>query len=157
MQTSPSLPASSCHFTPALARLLSEIGFAAIFRGQLADARIIFTTLRTFRPDQDFPTIGLALIAIAESAPNEAIALLQEQIPRVPDTRNLHAFLSLALLFAGRREDSRLLLRQHAAQPAEPVLQRFWQVIEDRLQHDTSPASVDWMRPYLHDKTERTS
>ncbi len=156
MDTSPPLPPPPCSgsVTPTLVKLLAEIGFLAISQGQLADARIIFTTLRAFRPDQDFPAIGMALIAIAENAPHNAITLLQEQIPRVPDSRNLHAFLGLALLFAGRHDDSRRLLRQHAALPDEPALQALWTAIDRKLQQVTSPASVDWTRFPTHDKME---
>lgn len=140
----------------SLAKQLTEVGFLAISRRRLADARVIFHALRRFRPDQDFPVIGLALIALTEQALPQAIALLREQIPRVADDRHLQAFLALALLLVGRRTDSQQLLRQHAPRPADPALQAFWLTLGEHLQHATSPASVDWTRLSLPDWKEQT-
>ena len=84
-------------------RFLSEIGFmaASLGLGQLATR--IFRGIQTFRPDQPFVFIGLALAHMLVGSWTEAIYILRDEgLRTIPDSHELQLYLSL-VLFASQQ------------------------------------------------------
>lgn len=87
------------------ARLLAEIGFLGIGRGEGADAADIFATLRLLRPQDDAGPIGLALAALGAGACDQA----QDILARAPQTEAVVAFAVMAHAMGGDRAQAELL------------------------------------------------
>jgi predicted Zn-dependent protease len=129
-----------------VAGALTEVGFAAIFNRQLAEAQTIFTALRSFRPDCDFPIMGLALIAVQSGQMQGAVNLIQEGLVKFPESANLKSLFVLALMLSGRRKESSDLLQSVASTVKEPLILAFCQALRDEMARRTSPAACDWKR-----------
>jgi len=60
-------------------KLLTEIGFIALWSGLVREAEVIFNGIQAARPHGEAGTIGMAMVHLAESRVEEAIALLRSQ------------------------------------------------------------------------------
>lgn len=91
-------------------RRLTEIGFVAAGRGDVARAQRIFAPLLMLRPKRAFPRIGLAMAWLNFRRPQEAARVLAEGVADVEDCPEekalLCAYLGLALQFGGERAKS---------------------------------------------------
>ena len=93
-------------------RLLTEIGFLASARGDVARAEVIFGALLLSRPDAAFPRVGLATALMNASRPGEAAALLAKTVNLTgADADLVQAMLGLALQLDGKTAQSSRVLR----------------------------------------------
>ena len=89
-------------------KLLTEVGFLAASRGEVAQAEGIFSGLQRLRPERGFSYIGLAVALLNNRRYDQAATLLFEALERVnSDERDeVNAFLGLALQLGGRTSES---------------------------------------------------
>lgn len=94
-------------------RLLTEIGFLASARGDVARAEAIFSALLLLRPDQAFAHVGLATALMNARRPGDAAArLAAARIPQGADEDMVQAMHGLALQLDGRVSQSQRVLRE---------------------------------------------
>lgn len=94
-------------------QLLTQAGFLAAGRGNVAAALRIFQALALLRPDQAFGYVGLGSALMNAGRAGEAVQRLQSvQLPPGAEADMLDSFKAVALQLAGRHSESRLLLRQ---------------------------------------------
>lgn len=74
-------------------KLLTEIGFIALWSGLFCEAEVIFRGVHAARPQGEAGAIGLAMVHLAENRVDEAIALLRSQRRSVAS----RVYLGLAL------------------------------------------------------------
>ncbi len=129
-----------------LAKILAEVGFSTIFSGNLAQARIIFETLRTFRPDCNSHVVGFALIAIAGKEAKVAIVELQNVLRQNPDNKDVQALLGLALFMNGNYKESTEIVNEITASNAEPSVLNFSKALREELAYRVSPADLQWAK-----------
>ena len=99
----------------AHARLLTEVGFLAAGRGDVARADVIFGALRLWRPGQAYPWLGLAVARLNAGKADEAVTILEQaHCADAEDAALLDAWRGLALQLAGCCVQSRLLLEKVA-------------------------------------------
>lgn len=88
-------------------RLLVNVGFVAISKGEPGVAADIFVAVRLLRPKQEAGYIGGALAALIAGDPDAAVQLAES----APDTPAARAFRGLALLRSGDVRRARGSLR----------------------------------------------
>lgn len=93
---------------------LTEVGFLASARGDVARADAIFMALERLRPAGVFVHVGRAMAYLNAGRCDDAAALLERGLAQVPaqDRAELQAFRGLALQLAGRRSESLRALEQ---------------------------------------------
>lgn len=97
------------------AHLLTQVGFLAAGRGDVARAQRIFEALALLRPGRCFAHIGLATALLNASRATDAVQKLQAvRLPDGPEQDMLEAFKGLALQLAGRSGESAYVLRRVA-------------------------------------------
>lgn len=97
------------------ARLLTEVGFVAAARGDVARADAIFGALRMLRPGQAYPLIGLAVARMNAGLAGEAVALLEQACHGgVEDRELLQAWRGFALQLDGKAGQSLRVLNEAA-------------------------------------------
>lgn len=102
------------------ARLLTEVGFVAAARGDVARADAIFGILRVLRPGQAYPLIGLAVARLNAGLAGEAVTLLEQACRgSVEDRGLLLAWRGFALQLDGKAGQSLRVLNE-AAQGGGP-------------------------------------
>ncbi|MET4580098.1 tetratricopeptide repeat protein [Ottowia thiooxydans] len=115
MSTASSLPDSSD------IHLLTEIGFLASARGDVARAEPIFRALLLLRPEKAFPHVGLATALMnARRAGDAATHLATASLPPGEDSDMVQAMHGLALQLDGRISQSQRVLREVAKQADRP-------------------------------------
>lgn len=82
------------------ARLLAEIGFLGISRGLIQPSEVVFAALARVRVEDDAPAIGLAMVALAQGAPDRAANVLQHARQSEP----VMAFRAIAHAQLGERD-----------------------------------------------------
>lgn len=89
-------------------RMLTEVGFLAGTRGDLASARAIFGALELCRPTACFPYIGLASALLGWRKHDEAVRTLDRGLALVDSSEvaEMQAMRALALHLAGRASES---------------------------------------------------
>ncbi|WP_255568715.1 hypothetical protein [Comamonas sp. NLF-1-9] len=93
-------------------RLLTEIGFLAAGRGELARAEAIFGALALLRPERAFAHVGIALALINRGRPGEAAARTERvHLPAGPERELLAAVRALALQLDRRNAEATRLLQ----------------------------------------------
>lgn len=93
--------------------LLTEIGFLASARGDVARAEVIFGALLILRPDRAFAHLGLAIALMNARRPGDAAdQLAAARIPAGADADMVQAMHGLALQLDGRQAQSRRVLRE---------------------------------------------
>lgn len=127
-----------------LAKILAEIGFFAVLNGRLAQARIIFDSLRLFRPNCHSHVIGFALIAIAEKQPKVAITELQNVLRKTPENESLQAVLGLALFLNGNYKESTKIIEKITASDVEASVLNFSKALREELAYRVSPVDLQW-------------
>ncbi|MDB5795689.1 MAG: putative system TPR-repeat lipoprotein [Noviherbaspirillum sp.] len=127
-----------------LARILAEAGFHAIARRRLKEARLIFETLRMFRPTRDFPIVGLALTAMESRDYKAATSLLKDGSRLAPDSAALQGLLALALMFEGKKIESAQLAQSVIGAGTESSAVRFAKELQKELARRTTPTAVQW-------------
>lgn len=101
------------------ARVLTEVGFLAAGRGDVARADVIFQALRALRPGRAYPWLGLAVARLNAGRADEAVRLLEQGEASAAAERGLlAAWRGLGLQLAGRTAESTRLL-QACAQGGE--------------------------------------
>lgn len=103
----------------AEAKLLSEIGFIAAYRGDVVLADAVFDSLARLRPNRAYPWIGKSLARFHKGKADEAAALLERQIPQMAadEIGVLQAWRGMALQLSGHTSQAQTLLEQVAAVP----------------------------------------
>ncbi|HAO34173.1 MAG TPA: hypothetical protein PLP22_11860 [Candidatus Competibacter sp.] len=95
---------------------LTAIGFLAADHGLNTEGEAIFHGLSAFRPDSEYPLIGLALTQIGAGRHDAALSTLNERALRVnPASATAKCFVGLALKLAGRVQESERWLQEVAA------------------------------------------
>lgn len=97
-------------------RMLADIGFSAVSRGEVANAEAIFAGLTAARPDNEAGPIGTALVNLHRGQAEEAAAILR----RFPGSDAAQLFLGMALHRAARDTEARTVLEALAATASEP-------------------------------------
>ncbi len=92
----------------ATARLLAEIGFLGISRGLTGPSEVVFAALARLRPQDEVSAIGRALVALAQDAPDRAVAALRA----VPQSEAVLAFRCVAHARLGERAEAEELLAE---------------------------------------------
>ena len=82
---------------PGLARLLTEVGFLAIDQKDWPRAHQIFSVLKEFRSESEFPYVGLVLIELLQSRFEAAAAEVAQGLVKVPESRALIELLDIVL------------------------------------------------------------
>ncbi len=96
-------------------QLLTQVGFLAAGRGDVAAALRIFEALALLRPDRSFAFVGLTIALLNAGRASEAVQRLDTvHLPGGPESDMLEAFKGLALQFAERRGESTYVLRRVA-------------------------------------------
>lgn len=104
-------------------RLLTEIGFLAAGRGDLARAEAIFSALVLLRPDKAFAHVGLAMALMNRGRHGEAAARIERVLlPAGPERDLLGAIRAMALQLDRRNAEATRLLRSIAHQHIDPGL-----------------------------------
>lgn len=94
-------------------QLLTQVGFVAAGRGDVAAAQRIFEPLALLRPECSFAYVGLATALLNAGRATQAVQRLQAvHLPAGPDADMLDAFKGLALQLACRGGESTYVLRQ---------------------------------------------
>ncbi len=126
------------------AKILAEVGFSAIFNGCLAQARVIFDTLRLFRPGCNSHVIGFALIAMAEKEAQVAISALESVLRQAPDNRDVQAILGLAFFLSGNYKESTKIVEKITASNSGSSVLNFSKALREELAYRISPADLRW-------------
>lgn len=117
------------------ARLLAEIGFLGISRGLAEPSEVVFMALRRVRPDDEAPAIGLAMVALAQGAPDRAVAALRH----ARQSEAVLAFRSMAHAQIGEREIAEDLLAElEVGNAAEHLIE----IARDALQTAAQPSAL---------------
>ncbi|WP_051237486.1 hypothetical protein [Ottowia thiooxydans] len=96
-------------------RLLTEIGFLASAKGDVARAEVIFGALLLLRPERAFAHVGLATALMnAHRAGDAASHLATARIPAGADADMVQAMHGIALQLDGRISQSQRVLREVA-------------------------------------------
>lgn len=114
---SPATPASSpLGLEAGEVRLLTEIGFLAAGRGDIARASAIFSALALVRPGRAFAHVGLAMAYLNTNQATEAVRVLaQAKTDKPEEQQTLDVWRGVALQLAGHRDESIRLLRHVVA------------------------------------------
>ena len=93
------------------AKLLTEIGFIAAYRGDVVRTDAIFDALIALRPGRAYPWIGKALARFHVGRASEAVQFLEyASSDDVDDAAELQVWRGLALQLAGYAGQARTLL-----------------------------------------------
>lgn len=117
-------------------RTLVDLGFLAATRGWADEARPIFDAVRAVRPHEPAGFVGLALLALNDGRPADAVKLLRQAAP----ADSVRAFLGAALLQLGETEEARSVLQDvidTASDPAPKDLARV--LLQGLAQQDALP------------------
>ncbi|CAB3873363.1 MULTISPECIES: hypothetical protein [Achromobacter] len=97
------------------AKLLTEVGFVAAARGDVARADLIFGALRMLRPGQAYPLVGLAVARLNAGQAGEAVTLLEQACRgNIDDRELLQAWRGFALQLDGKAAQSMRVLSEAA-------------------------------------------
>ncbi|WP_152503322.1 hypothetical protein [Labrenzia sp. THAF82] len=116
-------------------RLLVEVGFVSISKGEPGAAAEVFEAVRLLRPKQDAGYIGGALAALMAEDPNAAVQLFGG----APDTPAARTFRGLALLRSGDVRQGRGCLRSVVDNAPSSA---FAQLSEELLSEDARSGGV---------------
>ena len=95
---------------------LTAIGFLAVGQGLNAEGEAIFNGLKVYRPDSEYPLIGLALNHIGARQYDAALSILTGQALKInPASAVAKCFVGLALKLAGRAPESERWLKEVVA------------------------------------------
>ena len=93
-----------------LPKLMIMSGFIAITLNMSDTALIIFEALKKFRPQSEYPLIGIAYAHLSKGAYEEAIETLRDQALKINPRSDLsRAFLALSYTFSKKREEMKQL------------------------------------------------
>lgn len=95
-------------------RLLVDLGFTALMRGQIETAGTLFNGVAAARPDLEAGMIGQALVMLARNEVDAAVA----QLRKAPPSDDVMAFLGMALARQGDKAEARRVLALIEALPA---------------------------------------
>ena len=94
----------------ALPKLMIMSGFIAITLNMADTALIIFEALKKFRPQSEYPLIGIAYAHLSKGAYEEAIETLRDQALKINPRSDLaRAFLALSYTYSKKREEMKQL------------------------------------------------
>jgi tetratricopeptide (TPR) repeat protein len=94
----------------ALPKLLIMSGFIAVSLNFLDAAEMIFEALKKFRPENEYPFIGLAYVHLNKGAYALAIEMLRDQALKInPQSDLARAFLALSYTFSKKYEEMKQL------------------------------------------------
>ena len=96
-------------------KIMVDVGFVAASRGLVAHAEAIFQAVEAMRPRSEAPAIGLAMVDLAMERPQAAV----ERLNRAVATPATRAFLGLALMRAGDKDEARAVVDQVLASGQE--------------------------------------
>lgn len=88
-------------------RLLADLGFIALSAGLEREAEAIFAGLKAARPGQEVGPLGLAMVQMARSDLDKAVATLRA----LPPTDAALTYLGLALARRGDSGEARSILK----------------------------------------------
>ncbi|MFO1349189.1 MAG: hypothetical protein U1F68_00320 [Gammaproteobacteria bacterium] len=95
---------------------LAAIGFLAAGHGLINEGEAIFNGLKAWRPESEYPLIGLALTKIGACQYDAAHAILTDQALKLnPASATAKCFVGLALKLAGRVHEGERWLKEVAA------------------------------------------
>ncbi|MCW5671881.1 MAG: hypothetical protein KIT86_19665 [Hydrogenophaga sp.] len=83
--------------SPGLAKSLAEAGFLAIDQKRWPQAEQIFSVLRAFRRQSEFPYVGLSLIDLLQGRREAAAQWAKEGLDKAPGSRALAELLEKAV------------------------------------------------------------
>lgn len=98
-------------------RMLADVGFSAVSRGETATAQAIFAGLTAARPDNEAGPIGTALVHLQRGEAETAAAILR----RFPGSDAAQLFLGIALHRGGRRDAARTVLEALVGTALDPA------------------------------------
>ncbi|MES2772089.1 MAG: hypothetical protein V4623_08980 [Pseudomonadota bacterium] len=134
----------SFKLTAETAQLLADIGFLAVRRNRLNAAVLIFDALRRFRPNADYPVIGLALAAMSRGANDAALTLLDTALAERPESSELLAFRGLALFLSEQREQSREVCVDVLKKQADAQVVNLANTLCEEIDRGVSPLHPGW-------------
>lgn len=135
---------SSNGLSADVAQMLAEMGFLAVRRNRLPEAQRIFTTLRSARPDADYPVIGQALVAMTRGAQSDAANMLRAALVERPGSEDLKALLALALLIGQQTLDADEIANELLRNGQNPQARALALAVHDEAVKPTSPTDNHW-------------
>ncbi len=94
--------------TPEVLKTLSEVGYMACLKGNVAQGEIIMEGVHAMNEESIPVKVGLAIARISASRYAEAVAILQDEVLKVdPDNMTAKCFLGIALTEMGNKADAR--------------------------------------------------
>ncbi len=139
--------------TAEQARLLAEVGFLAIRRNRVAEARRIFAAVAAFRPLADTVLLGEALLLMTEGRHPEAARLLGDGLAQRLRDEGVHCVHALALMMSGDVVGCIKVL--DALPPGrDPCARRLAGEIERELRRRAGPLNVGWNRLHRRSPAE---
>ena len=97
----------------ALPKLLIMSGFVAIALNHVDTADRIFQALKIFRPQSEYPLIGIAYVLLSKGRYEQAIETLKDKALKInPQSDLAKAFLALSYAFAKKLEEMKHLTNQ---------------------------------------------
>ncbi len=97
----------------SLAKILIMIGFLSASAGLSEDSEQIFKSLKTMRPDSEYPLIGVAVSKMTAGNLEAAVEILRDQaLQKKPDSDIAKAFLALAYTHLKRSEETQNLTKE---------------------------------------------
>lgn len=139
----------SFKLTAETAQLLADIGFLAIRRNRLNAAVLIFEALKRFRPNSDYPVIGLALAAMSRGANDTALEIIGNALRSRPDSGDLLAFRSLALYLSQRHVQSREIAVDLIEEQTDPQIIKLASTLRDEIDRGLSPLHPQWHKDII--------
>jgi len=95
------------------AKLLTEIGFLAAYRGDVDRTDVIFDALARIRPGRAYPWVGKAVARFHVGRADEAASFLERvQATDEEEAALLQAWFGLALQLSGHAAQARTVLEQ---------------------------------------------
>ncbi len=94
--------------TPEVLKTLSEVGYMACLKGNVAQGEIIMEGVHAMNEESIPVKVGLAIARISASRYAEAVAILQDEVLKAdPDNMTAKCFLGIALTEMGNKADAR--------------------------------------------------
>lgn len=94
--------------TPEVLKTLSEVGYMACLKGNVAQGEIIMEGVHAMNEESIPVKVGLAIARISASRYAEAVAILRDDVLKVdPDNMTAKCFLGIALTEMGNKADAR--------------------------------------------------
>jgi tetratricopeptide (TPR) repeat protein len=103
-----------------LVRLLMRAGYLAAWKGFHREAVAIFNGVAAVRPESEVPVIGGGVVAMLTGNYDVAVEVLEKALDINPDSALARAHLGGALRLRNDEEEGMKLLREVAAQSADP-------------------------------------